>query len=149
MGVALEGKTNLSVYVDSELHTEVRSEAVKRGLSLGGVVEQALQAWTKKMKTTNPLDDEPLENMALQELALMTRKKDVKEAVVFIGPAGSNWKPLPTKDGGPDPLATAVLELPFRGTVVSQGFARVLNEAQKAVIIARFPGRKHVWGSLT
>src|SRR6202044_468970 len=64
MGVALDGKTNLSVYAPSELHNEVRQLAVAKGLSLGGVVEQALLNWVRKMKTMNPLDDEPLEKLA-------------------------------------------------------------------------------------
>lgn len=97
---------------------------------------QALQASNAKDR---------MEFFALQSLNEMSRKPSVVEAVVFIGPAGTSWKPAKSPHGDPQPLRSSVLDIPQRGSIVAQGFDHPLTEREKKIVTTRFKGFTSMW----
>ena len=86
-----------------------------------------------------------MEYSALQSLNEMAGKTGIAEAVVVVGPPGKSWEPRRAPGGQPQPEKTSVLEVPFLGTVVAQGFAKTLSKKEKEVVDGRFQGRQSMW----
>jgi hypothetical protein len=101
-----------------------------------------LEEYTAQQKA---LAADRMEYSALVSLNEMASKPGIVEAVVFTAPVGVPWEPTKTPAGDPQPAKTSSLQVPFRGTVVAQGFTRVLTDKEKEIVQARFKGRSWMW----
>jgi hypothetical protein len=86
-----------------------------------------------------------MDYFALQSLNEMVGKPGIAEAVVFLGKPGTPSAPSKTPGGHPQPEKSSILEIPLLGTVVAQGFAKSLTDAEKEIVQARFKGRPSMW----
>jgi hypothetical protein len=86
-----------------------------------------------------------IDHMALVTVNDMSRQPGVAEAVVFIGTPTEMWEPSPTPGGDPEPTKTSTLTIPQRASILAQGFAHALTDAQKLLVQSRFPGRTFMW----
>jgi hypothetical protein len=85
-----------------------------------------------------------LEYFALQSVNEMASKPGISEAVAFVGPPGDPW--LTTIGPVPPAAGTrSVLNVPFLGSVLAEGYTRALSEREKEVVVSRFPGRPSMW----
>jgi hypothetical protein len=89
--------------------------------------------------------DERFEILAMQELYMAARKPGVASAVAFTAGAEVSTQPGPAPRGCPKEVGHATkLTAPMLGSVCL-GFQRALNDAEKALVAARFPDRLPTW----
>jgi hypothetical protein len=145
MPLAQPGRVNLSAYVDEQVHKEARLAMVRRGITWGGVLDEALSAWIKQQQKATTMD-ERFEILAMQELYMAARKSGVASAVAFTAGPEASMEPGPAPKGCPKETGHATkLKAPMLGSVVCLGFQRALNDAEKALVALRFPDRLPTW----